>query len=62
MKYIIVKKSNMSVSQVLTEEPNFFGFSSMIKKMIHIFEEDNSTNVSVGDTCTVNQNGSRSYS
>lgn len=61
MKYVIVKKSDMKVKDIVSEEPNFHGLSGPIRRVFYIFEEDDSKQVAEGNTCTIDGN-TRTYS
>lgn len=61
MKYVIVKKSDMKVKDITATEPNFYGFGGAIKRVFYIFEEADDKTVSEGNTCTINENETRTY-
>lgn len=61
MKNVIVKKNSMKVVDIVDGELQLYGMGGSIKRMFYIFEEDDSTVVSVGDTCTIINETTRSY-
>ena len=61
MKYVFVKKSDMKVKDILSTELNLHGLGGAIRRVFYIFEESDDKTVSEGNTCTINQDQTRSY-
>lgn len=53
MKCVCVRKSDMSVIDILDEEPIFPAFGSAIRAKFYFFDEANELDVQVGYTCSI---------